>query len=70
MFGGDTRLRHNFLLCPAPRSLGAVLGGWTVNVIEVSNAAAASRAAAAAKTMVGFIAEDGGDVVPSEEVTT
>ncbi|TNN60450.1 Cadherin-23 [Liparis tanakae] len=50
------------------RSLGAVLGGWTVNVIEVSNAAA-PRAAAAPKTRVGFIAEDGGLVVPSGEVT-
>ncbi|XP_034400280.1 protocadherin Fat 4 [Cyclopterus lumpus] len=51
-------------------SLGAALG-WTVTVIEVSNGGSSEARAprAVAKTTVGFIAEDRGDVVSSEEVT-
>ncbi|KAK2817525.1 hypothetical protein Q5P01_025716 [Channa striata] len=54
------------------KSLGAALG-WTVNIIEVSSSnggVVGSRLPrSAARTLVSFIAVDGGEVVPSEEVT-
>ncbi|TKS68735.1 Protocadherin Fat 4 FAT tumor suppressor -like protein 4 [Collichthys lucidus] len=54
------------------KSLGAVLG-WTVNVIAVSSVygetSESRRPRAAVKTLVSFICgEDGGEVIPAEEV--
>ncbi|XP_033985813.1 uncharacterized protein LOC117481976 [Trematomus bernacchii] len=50
-------------------SLGAALG-FTVNILEVwSSNGGSSRASASIRTLISFISEDGGKVVPSEDVT-
>ncbi|KAL3066367.1 hypothetical protein OYC64_016342 [Pagothenia borchgrevinki] len=51
------------------KSLGAALG-FTVNILEVwSSNGGSSRASASVRTLISFISEDGGKVVPSEDVT-
>ncbi|KAJ4921882.1 hypothetical protein JOQ06_022025 [Pogonophryne albipinna] len=57
------------LTCVSCRSLGAALG-FTVNILEVwSSNGGSSRARASVRTLISFISEDGGKVVPSEDVT-
>ncbi|KAK1886066.1 Protocadherin Fat 4 [Dissostichus eleginoides] len=51
------------------KSLGAALG-LTVNILEVwSSNGGSSRASASVRTLISFISEDGGKVVPSEDIT-
>ncbi|KAJ4921885.1 hypothetical protein JOQ06_022028 [Pogonophryne albipinna] len=51
------------------KSLGAALG-FTVNILEVwSSNGGSSRARASVRTLISFISEDGGKLVPSEDVT-
>ncbi|KAJ4921894.1 hypothetical protein JOQ06_022049 [Pogonophryne albipinna] len=57
------------LTCVSCRSLGAALG-FTVNILEVwSSNGGSSRARASVRTLISFISEDRGKVVPSEDVT-
>ncbi|KAJ4921898.1 hypothetical protein JOQ06_022041 [Pogonophryne albipinna] len=57
------------LTCVSCRSLGAALG-FTVNILEVwSSNGGSSRARASVRTLISFISEDGGKLVPSEDVT-
>ncbi|KAF3852694.1 hypothetical protein F7725_006049 [Dissostichus mawsoni] len=57
----------------ARRTTGIVTAaalGLTVNILEVwSSNGGSSRASASVRTLISFISEDGGKVVPSEDVT-